>query len=104
MLVSVVKGLVSLGSWEAIKGIGIWCQLTIGTKPMWIQGAEAQAQGRLVGVVKLPPSLMCCYPRVVGPVVMRQLVRSTQKLLVCFILRRMRRMTEVAQCAPHNTS
>ena len=46
MLVSVVKALLTMGSWEAIHGLADWCQMRTGTKPLWIQGAEAQAKGR----------------------------------------------------------
>ena len=46
MLVSIVKALVSLGAWESIHGLAVWYQMRLGTKPLWIQGAEAQAKGR----------------------------------------------------------
>ena len=46
MLVNVVKALVTMGSWEEVHGLAVWCQLRTGTKPLWIQGAEAQAKGR----------------------------------------------------------
>lgn len=46
MLVNVVKALVTMGEWEEVHGLSIWCQMRTGTKPLWIQGAEAQAKGR----------------------------------------------------------
>ena len=56
---STVKGMVSLGAWEAIRGVAVWCQLMIGTKPMWIQGAEAQAKGRSVGATCVVCVCLC---------------------------------------------
>ena len=40
-----VDALIQLNSWEAIRGIGVWLKPIIGTTPLWVTAAEAQAKG-----------------------------------------------------------
>ena len=46
MLVQVVQALLMLGSWEAIRGLGVWVKILRGQTPPWIVAAEAQAKSR----------------------------------------------------------
>lgn len=48
MLVNVVHALLLLGSWEAIRGVGVWVKTLRGQTPPWIVAAEAQAKSRYV--------------------------------------------------------
>ena len=46
MLVQVVHALLMLGSWEAIRGLGVWVKNIQGQTPPWIVAAEAQAKSK----------------------------------------------------------
>ena len=48
MLVHVVHALLQLGSWEAIRGMGVWIKSLRGQTPPWIVAAEAQAKSKYV--------------------------------------------------------
>ena len=51
MLVHVVHALLQLGSWEAIRGMGVWVKSLRGQTPPWIVAAEAQAKSKYVRTV-----------------------------------------------------
>ena len=46
MLVHVVHSLLQLGSWEAIRGMGVWMKSLRGQTPPWMVAAEAQAKSK----------------------------------------------------------
>ena len=48
MLVQVVQALLMLGSWQSIRGVGVWVKNLRGQTPPWIVAAEAQAKSRYV--------------------------------------------------------
>jgi len=46
MLVNVVHAMLLTGSWEAIRGMGVWVKQFLGVTPPWIVAAEADAKSR----------------------------------------------------------
>ena len=46
MAVNVVHALLMMGSWQTIKGLGVWLEQVIGVSPLWILAAEEQAKSR----------------------------------------------------------
>ena len=50
MVVNVVHALLLNGSWQAIRGIGVWLKRKIGVTPPWIMAAEEQGKSRYLSV------------------------------------------------------
>ena len=43
---NVVHAMLLTGSWEAIRGMGVWLKQNLGITPPWIVAAEADAKSR----------------------------------------------------------